>query len=243
MKKILLFALITIVTCYACKTETKKKELIKIEKINDSEKIEKTFTKFKNLYDELSGFKKDADFIKFGFGKGGKYKKWLEKIKEFKQNPDSKLLLKKGVLIGELENLGMTYVSSKGKETEVTKSFNKIFTDAISDKVIVSKKPASSKNANYEQLKHDYELFGKWTIINTIVQESYIYEIYKKENDFIGVRLNDFKKENLTKKGSDYYVKENKYGEFYRIDKNLNMILFDKEGGLTSSGYKALKAE
>ena len=246
MNKTLLFAVITIISFTACKTETKKEEPIKIEKvekIDETEKIEKAFTEFKSLYGELNGFKNEADFKKFGFGKGGKYSEWLEKVREFKQNPDSKLLLKKGVLIGELEQLGMAYVSSKGKETEVTKTFNKIFNDAISDKPIADEKPTSSGNTNYDQLKSDYELLGKWTIANTIVKESYPYEIYKKGNEFVGVRLNDFKTENLTKKGSDYYVKGNKYGEFYRIDKNLNMILFDKDGDLTSTGYKAIKTE
>ena len=246
MNRTLLFAVITIISFTACKTETKKEEPIKIEKvekIDETEKIEKAFVEFKNLYGELNGFKNDADFKKFGFGKGGKYSEWLEKVREFKKNPDSKLLLKKGVLIGELEQLGMAYVSSKGKETEVTKTFNKIFSDAISDKSIGDEKPTSSGNTNYDQLKSDYELLGKWTIANTIVKESYPYEIYKKGNDFVGVRLNDFKTENLTKKGSDYYVKGNKYGEFYRIDKNLNMILFDKDGDLTSTGYKATKVK
>jgi hypothetical protein len=246
MNKTLLFAVITIISFTACKTETKKEEPIKIEKvekIDETEKIGKAFAEFKSLYGELSGFKNDADFKKFGFGKGGKYSEWLEKVREFKKNPDSKLLLRKGVLIGELEQLGMAYVGSKGKETEVTKTFNKIFSDAISDKPIADEKPTSSGNANYDQLKSDYELFGKWTIANTIVKESYPYEIYKKGNEFVGVRLNDFKIENLTKKGSDYYVKGNKYGEFYRIDKNLNMILFDKDGDLTSTGYKARKVK
>jgi hypothetical protein len=246
MNKALLFTVITIITFTACKTETKKEELIKIEKtekIDETEKIEKAFTEFKILYGELCGFKNDADFKNFGFGKGGKYSEWLEKVREFKQNPNSKLLLKKGVLIGELEQLGMVYIGSKGKETEVTKAFNKIFSDAISDKPIADEKSTSSENANYNQLKSDYQLVGKWTIANTIAKGSYPYEIYKKGNEYVGVRLNDFKTENLTKKGSDYYVKGNKYGEFYRIDKNLNMILFDEDGDLISAGYKATKVK
>lgn len=249
MNKASLFALIAIITFTACKTETKKEEPIKIEKtekIDETEKTEKAFAEFKSLYGELSEFKNDADFKKFGFGKGGKYSEWLEKVREFKQNPDSKLLLKKGVLIGELEQLGMAYVSSKGKETEVTKTFNKIFSDAISDKPIENEKSTSSEISSYSKLKTDYELFGKWTITNSIVNESYPYEIYKKGNEYIGVIIKDDldkKTENLTKKGSDYYVKGSKDGEFYRIDKNLNMELFDKEGELKSVGYKATKSE
>ena len=246
MKRALLFAVITIITFTACKTETKKEKSVKIEKtekIDQSEQIEKAFTEFKSLYGELIGFKNKADFKKLGFGKGGKYSKWLEKVREFKQNKNSKLLLKKGVLIGELEQLGMAYAGSKGKETEVTKTFNKIFNDVISEKPIADENQTSSGNTNYDELKSDYKLFGKWTITNTIVKQSYPYEIYKKGKQYVGIRLNDFKTENLTKKGSEYYVKGNKYGEFYRIDKNMNMILFDKDGDLTSTGYKAQKTK
>ena len=249
MNRALLFSVITVITFTACKTETKKEEPIKIEKtekIDETEKIEKAFTEFKSLYGELSGFKNDADLKKFGFGKGGKYSEWLEKVREFKQNPDSKLLLKKGVLIGELEQLGMAYVGSKGKETEVTKTFNKIFSDAISVKPIADEKPTSSKVSSYSKLKTDYELFGKWNISNSTVKESYPYEIYKKGNEYIGVIIKDDfdkKTENLINKGSDYYVKGSKYGEFYRIDKSMNMELFDKDGELTSIGYKATKTE
>lgn len=146
MNRTLLFVIITIVSFTACKTETKKEESIKTEKvkkIDETEKIEKAFTEFKSLYRELSGFKDNAEFKKLGFGKGGKYSKWLEKVRGFKQNPDSKLLLKKGVLIGELEQLGMAYASSKGKETEVTKTFNKIFSDVISPKTKLNESSTS----------------------------------------------------------------------------------------------------
>jgi hypothetical protein len=246
MNRTLLIAVTTIITFTACRTETKRKEPIKIENIEQvkkNDKIENAFTQFKSFYAELIRFKNHADFKKFGFGKDGEYIKWLEKVREFKKNPDSKFLIKRGVLIGELEQLGIAYVTSEGKETEVTKIFNKIFSDAISDKQIQDEKPTSSEITNYDQLKSDYELFGKWTIANTIVKQSYPYEIYKKGNEYVGIRLNHFKTESLTKKGTDYYVNGNKHGEFYRIDKNLKMVLFDKNGDLTSTGYKATKTE
>lgn len=227
------------------KKETTKKEVktkvLKEEKIDEAEKLKVVFTEFKDLYKELMGFKNDKDFKRLGFGKGGKYNNWLQKVKVLKQNTDSKLLLKKGILIGELEQLGLAYASSRGKETKVTKTFNEIFSKVISDEPKENKKSSASTNINYSKLKDDYEFFGKWTIANTIVKESYPYEIYKKDNKYIGVRLNDFKIENLVKKGNDYYVKGNKYGEFYRIDQKMNMILFDKDGDLTSAGYRATK--
>ena len=82
----------------------------------------------------------------------------MKSVEKLKNNPDSKLLLQKGVLIGELEQLGLAYVGSKGKETYVTKSFNKIFADAVSSKP-VEKIETASGNSNYDKIKKDYELF------------------------------------------------------------------------------------
>jgi hypothetical protein len=138
--------IITIIAFIACKTEIKEEEPIEINKVeiiekpesieilavvDETEKIETAFSKFEKLYKELVAFKNSSEFIQYGFSKGGNYYTWLEEVREFKNNPDSKLLLKKGVLIGELELLGMAYVSSNGKETEVTKTFNEIFKNAI----------------------------------------------------------------------------------------------------------------
>lgn len=122
----------------SCQNENKEAnetEPIKLEKKDDTEKIEKVFERFKELYNELLEIKEKADFKKFGFGAGGPYNKWLLDVQEFKNNPDSGLLLRKGVLIGELEQLGLAYASSKGEETEVTKNFNKIFSKVISSEL------------------------------------------------------------------------------------------------------------
>jgi len=142
MRKIIPILLLTLASLISCKNEPKENqktkiseiEKVEIPKTDDTEKINQVFEKFKELYNELNRFKNSSDFKKYGFGEGGKNKSWLEKVREFKNNPDSKLLIKKGILIGELEQLGMAYATSNGKETEVTKTFNKIFTDVISPK-------------------------------------------------------------------------------------------------------------
>ncbi|TXD50706.1 MULTISPECIES: hypothetical protein [unclassified Polaribacter] len=140
MKKILIISAITIIGFTSCKNEkkegTENKVIEVIEKVDNTEKVSKLFTEFNSLYDELLSFKGKSDFKKFGFSKGGKYNKWLSNVKELKNNPEAKLLLQKGVLVGYLEQLGLSYVASKGKETEVTKSFNKIFSEAISSNPI-----------------------------------------------------------------------------------------------------------
>lgn len=243
MKKIIFITLIatSILSCQNNNKEVQQTETVIVEEKDNTEKIEKVFGQFKSLYNELLDIKDNADFKKFGFGAGGPYNKWLKSVEELNNNPDSKLLLKKGVLIGELEQLGLEYASSKGQETEVTKSFNKIFSDAISY-TPVEKVETASGNSNYEKMKADYELFGKWKITNSIVKQSYPYEIYKKGTDYIGIiPQNEYRTQILEKKGDKYYVKGNEHGEYYQIDSKMNMTLFDKDGELLSMGYKATK--
>lgn len=245
MKNILIISAIAIIGFTSCKNEkkesTESKVIEVVEKVDNTEKTNELFEEFKSLYDELLSFKGKSDFKKFGFGKGGKYNKWLSNVEDLKNNPDSKLLLQKGVLAGELELLGFAYVGSKGKETEVSKSFNKVFSEAISSKP-VEKVETASGNSNYDKLKSEYKLFGKWKITNTTVKSSYPYEIYKKGTEFIGVIPKDeYKTENIIKKGNKYSVKGNKYGEYYIINSSKEMTLFDKGGELKSMGYIATK--
>lgn len=243
MKKILLLTIISaaILSCQNSNKKVEETETTKVETVDNTEKIEQLFAEFKSLYQELLDFKDKADFKQYGFGEGGPYNKWLKKVEELKNSPDSKLLLQKGVLIGELEQLGLAYVSSKGKETEVTKNFNKIFSDAISAKP-VEKVETKSGNDNYDKIRSDYELIGKWKITNSLSKQNYPYEIYKKGNEYVGViPQGDYKTEILEKNGNKYLVKGNEYGEYYVIDDNLNMTLFDKDGDLSSMGYKAVK--
>lgn len=139
MKRIIPILLLTITSLISCKEEPKENqktevseiEIVETLKTDDTEKINEIFKKLKEYYNELNEFKNSSDFQKYGFGEGGKNRDWLEKVRELKSNPDSKLLIKKGVLIDELEQLGIAYASSNGKETEVTKTFNKIFSSVV----------------------------------------------------------------------------------------------------------------
>jgi hypothetical protein len=91
------------------------------------------FDEFKLLYKELKSFKNSSDFRKYGFTKSGPYNHWLVRVENLKTHPDANSLLSMGFVAGELEVLGLTYVSSKGRETETTLFFNKIFSEAISN--------------------------------------------------------------------------------------------------------------
>jgi len=104
-----------------------------------------------------------------------------------------------------------------------------------------SKKPPINKK--YENLKKEYQLFGSWVISNNLTNYKYEYEIYVKDDKYIGVQITKgkYKFENLIKNGVKYIVEDNKYGEFYAIDDKLNMLLYDQDGELKSAGYEATK--
>ena len=101
---------------------------------------------------------------------------------------------------------------------------------------------APTGNAEYDKIRKDYKLFDKWKITNRLVKESWIYEIYQKGNEYIGVIPKwDYRIEVLEKKGFNYYIKGNSSGEYYRIDDEKYMTLYDKDGELYSAGYSAVK--
>jgi hypothetical protein len=93
----------------------------------------------------------------------------------------------------------------------------------------------------YTELKNTSEYFGQWSITNKLTHSAYFYEIYIKDGEYTGVaRFVEYKYEKLVKDGIKYIVQDNEYGEYYTIDANMNMTLFDKDGQLTSSGYIAV---
>jgi len=206
---------------------------------------ENVLAEVKVLYDELLKFKDKEDFRKYGFMTDGPYNSWLNRVKELKDNHDSKILIDKRIFIDDLMQLGFAYVVSKGKETTVTEIFNQDFSDAFSSKPVETIDAPSGRN-NYDRIKNEYKIFGKWTISNSIVKNSYKYEIYKRDNEYIGVMIeHEFQTEILERKGNNYFIKgknvNNDNGEYYRIDSEMNMTLFDKNGGLVDAGYKATK--
>jgi len=214
------------------------------------------FEEFKTLYYELLNFKDNEDFKKNGFGAGGSYNKWLKNVEKLKNNPESKSLLRKGVIIGDLEKLGFEYLKSKGKETETTKHINRSFVDAISpkptkqygysfsDKKSQENIETSSGEIKYEKIKKDYQLFGKWEITNKYAKTLWTCEIYQKGNEYISViPEHDYTTHILDKKGKKYFERDNFSGDYYLIDSKMDMTLYDNDGELQSSGYKAVKVK
>ena len=83
------------------------------------------------LYQELMGFKGKYDFHSYGFSPGYKYHNWLKRVENLKNQPEAKSLLKKGIVVGDLEMLGLEYVNTKGRENDYTRFTNKNFKKAL----------------------------------------------------------------------------------------------------------------
>jgi len=138
LKKLFLVTSVAL-SVISCQNEKKIKETETVKTETADNKEKQIFGEFELLYNELLEIKDEKDFQEFGFGVGGidyiyedrPYYQWLQSVEKLKNNPDSILLIEKGILIDELEQLGLAYASSKGTETEVTKNFNKTFSDAI----------------------------------------------------------------------------------------------------------------
>jgi hypothetical protein len=247
MKRILLFASLLILGVESSGKRNEKLPEMKLSHVeaeetslNKYEDVEKLFDNFKKLYSELLAFKEKPDFKKYGFGAGGPYRNWLLRVVELKNNPNSALLSQKGVLAGELESLGLAYVGSQGKETDVTKFFNNAFKKAISKKQ-EDNIPASKIN-RLDEIKKNYKLFGEWRIKNDKAKMDYNLEIYKKGDDYVSVfkydPRHDYTLETLQKNGNRYYIKGDKAGGYYMIDEKKGMSMHDKDGNLSEVGYK-----
>lgn len=241
MKRLLI--IFVIVSCNNDKTESKKEQVAVQTFIeNDSVRTVKANDKFDSLYNELLEFKSHQEFKNFGFSENGPYVNWLNEVRKLSKSLDSKLLLKKGLLVAELEVLGFEYHKTGGKENHATTTFNNTF--SVKPETITEIEKFTIEKLSYDKIKRDYNLFGKWTITNTFAKKSYLYEIYYKGEEYLGIIPSwNYKKEILLKKGENYFVKGNKWGEYYRINKNMKMTLYDRDGELKTTGYVAVKID
>lgn len=89
------------------------------------EKIKRAISSARDLYYELMSFKDEEDFKKNGFSNNNKNKKyatWKEIADRFTHGPAAKLLLKEGIVIGDINTLGLKYAFSRGRETQTTRT-------------------------------------------------------------------------------------------------------------------------
>ena len=79
-------------------------------------------TELMQLYHELHAFKDDEQFHQVGFGVCCDYKAWLQKIDDLVQRAGVSVVHEVGILPGELRQLGMDYMRSKGEPTSYTEA-------------------------------------------------------------------------------------------------------------------------
>jgi hypothetical protein len=204
--------------------------------IKQSEDIIQTF---KQLHSELMVFKSTEEFKIHGLSYTGPYSDWLVRVNDLKSHQNVNDLIRKGIVPGDLEVLAMEYKTSKGKETDYTKSINIKIQKAISSEpTSETRTTTSSAEKSYDQIKSTHTLVGRWRVSISVVNESYVYEIYQKSDQFVGIVISkSIRIENLEKKGQKYFIKNSKAGEYYTISKNKKLEIFDDEGNLSSAGW------
>ncbi|MGE4195412.1 MAG: hypothetical protein AB7E51_18665 [Pseudodesulfovibrio sp.] len=86
---------------------------------------------FKREYVALLNFKDNPDFWQYGFGRGGKYYEWLERVRSLDKQYPSQTAFKAGLLFANLPIMGMEYMRSRGQETPATQSHRKDIEKAL----------------------------------------------------------------------------------------------------------------
>jgi hypothetical protein len=222
-----------------------------IESSNPSEhseshvEVNPTFDRAAELYQELLEFKGNPDFVKYGFGMGGPFANWLPGVQSLKSESKNK---NKGDILqvaGDIEQLGLQYMTSKGEENVTTAYLHKVIKETITSagkNNDIKHKVERTTTKTSPTEKGSKHLVGRWKISTPLASLNYTYEIYITGDQYLGIiKGGQDATEILTKRGNDYYIKGNRFGEYYRIDSDGNMKLFDRDGDLTSSGYRATK--
>ena len=128
---VVVLVLSSLLSCQNGDTKEQSKTEITVKIEQKSEDFRKVQFEFKKLYNELLEFKSSGDFVKSGFSQEGNYNKWLKDVEALNKNPNAELLLDNSLIVGDLLNLGMAYVNSKGKETTVTKELDTWISDNL----------------------------------------------------------------------------------------------------------------
>ena len=75
------------------------------------------------LYQEFLRFKDDPEFHQIGFGVCCRFNDWQRRVEELSSRAKLKTLKDIGVMPGDLFNLGMEYLRSKGQPTDSSREF------------------------------------------------------------------------------------------------------------------------
>ena len=81
----------------------------------------------KTLYEELQKFKGNPKFHQVGFGRCCRFNKWKVKVETLRSKKTGiKILMEVGFMPGDLLQLGMEYMRSRGRPTSYSKEMEAI---------------------------------------------------------------------------------------------------------------------
>ena len=143
--------------------------------------------KVKPLYDELMVMKDEEGFRTVGFSPAGPYNRWLVETKRLRDGTDELQLLRNwNITVGELLQLGLDYVFSKGTETEFTKEVRGRFALAFTSKSGESKHHETDREALLQHLAEQFDATPEE--IDATIKETFV-AFMKKEDVEIPERL------------------------------------------------------
>lgn len=102
------------------------------KKENDAKKCaadaDALYKELQKHYRKLKKFKSSASFKTYGFAIGGPHNDWLIKVQKLRDDERNLCcLINHECTAGDLENLGLSYVSSEGKDDEYTRWASALF--------------------------------------------------------------------------------------------------------------------
>lgn len=107
------------------KAEEKRDNFVKVEPNvmveTPGKSLNEAKQKVKHLYDLLMHFKNKSDFHEYGFAVCCQYNKWMEEVDSLRHSHHSDALESQGYSLIDLQQIGLVYLRSNGKETEFTK--------------------------------------------------------------------------------------------------------------------------
>lgn len=125
---------------------TTEKEREQQKCVDDADAL---YGELQEMHEELQSFRKTEDFNLYGFGRGGKFYPWLEKVGKMKDDPRNKCcLMYKNCVAGELEMLGLEYVTSDGVDTEYSIATSKLFGGSPPKSKNTESTSSSASNSN-----------------------------------------------------------------------------------------------
>ena len=112
----------------------------------------------KPLYDELMLMKDEERFRTVGFSAAGPYNRWLLDVQRLTGETDELQLLRNwNITVGELLQMGMDYLDSKGSETTQTKHARELFSLAFTSRRGESKQQEPDEEALLQYLAEEFD--------------------------------------------------------------------------------------